>query len=381
MARKKKSKAKATTKTKVTKRKIAITMGDPGHIWSNGLHQNAVFLGRLLKKAGYDVSLIIHDAEDKTDVKELGQVKVRTFKDSNKEIVNYDVIICVSVSLPESTYQLAKSKGIKIVITEYGNLYQIFVESAMGMGVKNFGVDNKKYENADGLWVSPHYNRNRHWYKSFTDQEFIICPYVWEPLFFDAKCKEFNGDPRWSPEKNVNNIAIHEPNINIQKNCIIPLAIAGLVNKKNPDMIKKVFALNTEKMKDNKPFIEYIASINLLAKGSFDSRRTTPFMVCNGIMGTSVLHHMNNSLNYLTLELLRLGYPVVHNSEEMKGAGYFYNEIDVVEGAEQLELAINTHAENLELKQKQADEVLWKYSAENPKNIQGYKDLVEKLFD
>tara|TARA_R100001129_G_scaffold76715_1_gene52408 strand:- start:564 stop:1721 length:1158 start_codon:yes stop_codon:yes gene_type:complete len=385
MAKKKKKgnkkNVKKTQNAKKTQKKIAITMGHPSHLWSNGLHQNAVFLGRLLKKAGYSVELLSHDKDDDIKVKELGGVKLRTFKDIHKAIVDYDVIICVSVSLPESAYKLAKEKGIKMAITEYGNLYQIFIESALMMGVKDFGVDGKKYDQADALWVSPHYERNRHWYKSFTDQNFVICPYVWEPLFFDLKCKDFKGDPKWSPEKNVKNIAIHEPNINIQKNCIIPLAITGLVNKRDPNMIDAVFALNTEKIKDNKPFIEYIQSIGLIGKGSFDSRRTTPFMACQNIMGTSVLHHANNSLNYLTLELLRLGYPVVHNSEEMKEAGYFYNEINVVEGADQLELAINTHADNVKVKQEQADEILWKYAADNPKNIQGYKDLVEKLFD
>ena len=368
-------------KKKKAKRKIAITIGNPAHLWSNGLHQNAVFLGRLLQKAGYEVTLIAHDPKEEIKVEELGGVPFKTFKNCNDEIIHHDVIVCVSISLPDSTYELAKEKGIKMVVTEYGNLYQIFLESALMKGVKNFGVDNKKYENADALWASPHFERNKHWYKSFTDQEMIICPYIWEPLFFDMKCSEFEGDPKWNPEKNLKKIAIHEPNINIIKNCIIPLGIAGLVNKRDPDMIEKVFTLNTEKIKENKPFIEYITSLNLLKKGSFDSRRTTPFMVCRGIMGTSVLHHTNNGLNYLTLELLRLGYPVVHNSEEMKDAGYFYSGINVEEGADQLELAINTHAENIKLKQEQADEVVWKYSADNPKNIEGYRELVEKLFD
>lgn len=378
MAKKKKGKSKNAKKVQ---KKIAITVGKPAHLWSNGLHQNAVFLGRLLKKAGYNVTLICYDADGDVKQKELGGVKLKTFKNIDSEVVKYDAIICVSVSLPESAYNIAQDKGIKIAVTEYGNLYTIFLESALMMGVKNFGVDNTKYDQANALWVSPHYERNKHWYKAFTDQEFIICPYVWEPLFFDAKCKEFDGDPKWNPEKNVKKIAIHEPNINIQKNCIIPLAIAGLVNKRDSSMIDTVYALNTEKFKDNKPFVEYIHSINLVGKGSFDSRRTTPFMVCKSIMGTSVLHHTFNSLNYLTLELLRLGYPVVHNSEEMKTAGYFYNGINVEEGADQLELAINTHADNLKIKQEQADEIVWKYAADNPKNIQGYKDLVEKLFD
>ena len=306
---------------------------------------------------------------------------MRTFRDICKEVKKYDVIICVSVSITDQAYEVAKENGIKVVVTEYGNLYQIFIESALGKGAKGFGVDGSKYNAADALWASPHFERNKHWYKSFTDQEFTICPYIWEPLYFDKKCEEFEGDPKWSPEKNVKNIAIHEPNINIIKNCIIPLSIAAIVNKRNPDMIEKVFSLNTERIKDNQCFIDYVSSIDMVKKGSFDSRRSTPFMVCTGVMGTSVLHHTSNGLNYLTLELLRLGYPVVHNSEEMKDAGYFYPGINSEAGAEQLELAINTHEENVKLKQEQADEVVWRYSADNPKNIQGYKDLVEKLFD
>ena len=383
MAKKKKKGKNQTKKAKKTQRKIAITMGKPSHIWSNGLHQNAVFLARLLQKADYDVTMIVHDPDDEVEkgAKKLGGVKLKTYKIVNEEIVNYDVIICVSVSLPDAAYTLAKEKGIKMVVTEYGNLYQIFLESALGKGHKQFGIDNKKYDNADALWASPHFERNKHWYKTFTDQEMLICPYIWEPYFFDAKCKEFEGDPRWSPEKNVKNIAIHEPNINIIKNCVVPLGIAALVNKRDPDMIDAVYALNTEKIKENKPFIEYVQSIGLIEKGSFDSRRSTPFMVCRGIMGTSVLHHTFNGLNYITLELLRLGYPVVHNAEEYKAAGYFYNGINAEEGADQLEIAINTHADNLKLKQEQADEVVWQYAADNPKNIEGYKELVEKLFD
>jgi len=378
MASKKKKKAKSTRKKK---RKIAITVGEPNKIWSNGLHQNAVFLGRLLKRSGYNVTLICHDMKDEVNEKKLGGVKLKTFKNISQEILNYDVVVCCSVSITDQAYEVAKKSGIKVVVTEYGNLYQIFLESALNKGSPGFGVDGKKYEKADALWASPHFERNKHWYKSFTDQEFLICPYIWEPLFFDEKCKEFDGDPRWSPEKNVKKIAIHEPNINIIKNCIVPLSIAAIANKRDPELIEKVYSLNTDKMKENKAFIEYVESINMVEKGSFDSRRSTPFMVCTGVMGTSVLHHTFNGLNYLTLEMLRLGYPVVHNSEEMKDAGYFYSGINSEEGADQLELAINTHADNFEIKQKQADEVVWKYSPENPKNTQGYKDLVESLFD
>jgi len=250
-------------------------------------------------------------------------------------------------------------------------------------GAKGLSFDFERFAHADAVWVSPHYERNIPWYKSFCRTEISVCPYVWDPLFFDAKVKEYKKtfEPMWSPEKNVKKIAIHEPNINAQKTCIIPLAIVAEVNRTNPELIEEVAVLNTKKFKEKPGFVNYVNSLNLLEKGSFESRRTTPFMVTQGVMGTSVFHHIFNGLNYLHMELFRLGYPVVHNSEYFKTAGYYYPEIDVLKGAEQLKLAIETHEENYEKQLEAGKEIIYKYSMDNPVQIEGYKRLIEKLFD
>jgi hypothetical protein len=104
-------------------------------------------------------------------------------------------------------------------------------------------------------------------------------------------------------------------------------------------------------------------------------------MATTGVMGLSLFHHTFNGLNYLPMELLRLGFPVVHNSEFFKSAGYFYPEIDVNAGVEQLKLAIENHEDNLEEQLEASDELLYKYSIDNPANIKGYRELIEKLFD
>ena len=378
MAKKKKKKKVNAKKTA----KIGITMGRIDQVWTNGLHQNTVILAKILKQIGYDVYLIV---EDKGDLgNEFHGIKLAKFgagQSKNMASYNFDIVLYVSFSISPKNMEVVRKTGCKQVIVEYGNLFQIFNETAIGKGDEKFSVDSEKYNSADALWASPHFERNAPWYKSFTDVTFDICPYVWNPMFFDAKCKELGGDPQWNPQKDTRTIAIHEPNINVIKTCVIPLSIVGILNKRRPELIKKCYSLNTKHLKDIKPFEDYIHSIGLVKKGSFDERRTTPFMVCSGVTGTSVFHHTNNSLNYLPLEMMNLGYPVVHNSDDFKSAGYFYNEIDSVEGANQLEIAISTHEENYDKKLEESKELIWKYSTDNPDNVQGYKDLIEKLLD
>ena len=78
---------------------------------------------------------------------------------------------------------------------------------------------------------------------------------------------------------------------------------------------------------------------------------------------------------------MRLGYPVVHNSEEFSSAGYFYKEIDVHDGVRALTTAIETHEENFEEELKKSKELIHKYSMTNKDNIEGYKRLVEEVLD
>jgi hypothetical protein len=366
---------------KKKKIKIGLTMGSLGRIWSNGLDQNVVFLAKILKKSGFDPSLIIVEDKFSKEKKEYKGIKlVRYDKNIYKTLSKFDAIFFVSNFTGEETVKKLKDKGVKIVMVTYGNGFGIFNEAA-ATNPEKMDFDFTRYRHADALWLSPHYERNIPWYKSFCPAEISVCPYVWHPLFFDAKVKEFKKDPMWTPEKNVKSIAIHEPNINAQKTCILPLAIVGELNRTNPELVDRVVVLNAKQMKENKSFINYVNSLGLVKKGSFESRRTTPFMACEGVMGLSLFHHIFNGLNYLPMELMRLGYPVVHNSDFFKSAGYYYPGIDAMKGAEQLKLAIETHEENYEKQLEAGKEIIYKYSMDNPVQVEGYKRLIEKLFD
>jgi hypothetical protein len=361
--------------------KIGLTMGGIGRIWDYGLDQNVVFLAMLLNDAGFDVRFILEEDPHSKNLQEFCGIKLEKYnKNMVRSCQKCDVVLFVSKTPNTKDMAAIKEKGTKIIRIGYGNKFQIFNEAmATNPERANFGFDS--YTLADAVWVSPHFERNIPWQKSFIDADIEVCPYIWDPLFFEEKCKQLTGDPRWTPEKNVKSIAIHEPNINALKTCIVPLAIVGLLNKSNPELVENVTTLNTERIRENSSFINYVKSLGLIKKGSFESRRTTPFMACSGVMGLSLFNHAHNGLNYLPLELFRLGYPVVHNSEFFKSAGYFYPEIDALKGSEQLKIAIETHENNQKEQTNLANELIYQYSIKNKKNIDGYKSLIEKTLD
>lgn len=377
----KKKKTKKGSKAKKVKKKLGLTMGSLGKLWSNGLDQNVVFLAKSLKKAGFDPYLVLADDKFSKGVKTFQGIKLERYgTDLAETCSKFDVIFFVSGYTDSRILQRVKDSGTKIVNISYGNLFQMFNE-AMGVKPDRMEFNFERYKYADAVWVSPHFERNIPWYKTFCGADIEVCPYIWDPLFFDEKCKEFNGEAMWTPEKNTKNIAVHEPNINYLKTSVLPISIVAHLNKRRPELVEQIVVLNSKKISTNKSFIDYVVSSGLLEKGGFESRRSTPFMTTTAQMGTSVFTHINNGLNYLPLELFRLGYPVVHNSEEFRSAGYFYPEIDSIKGAEQLEIAIETHEENFEKQLEAGRELVHKYSMQNPDNIEGYKRLVEKLFD
>jgi len=60
-----------------------------------------------------------------------------------------------------------------------------------------------------------------------------------------------------------------------------------------------------------------------------------------------VSYQINNSLNYLYYECLYFGFPLVHNSPDLEGCGYYYPENDLAKCAEMILYAQKHHHKNL----------------------------------
>ena len=88
-----------------------------------------------------------------------------------------------------------------------------------------------------------------------------------------------------------------------------------------------------------------------------------------------VSHQLLNALNYTYLEALYFNIPLVHNSEYIKDAGYYYPDYDTILGAKALNEALTFHDKNLDDYKRRASRVIDRYSPTNPLVIEKYKKL------
>ena len=361
------------------KRKIGITIGDLDHLWSNGIHQNAIILGEALEKAGYKVFYIGRGDKATTHPDLEGRLihsKQCTFEKG------LDVVIGVSWGAPPAWRELGRKKNTKYVSIQYGNKFESYQEEFVGLRETNSPLC-LSMAGQDQVWISPHFAQNLGWYEAIAPSvETKVCPYVWNERFFMERCETFKDrrDPFFNDEVDMRKISIHEPNLSQTKCLVTPLAITGLFKRAHPDLITDCYVLNASQLNENERYIDYITALGLKDVISSDSRRSTPFMTTQRYTGIPVFHQRNCDLNYIYLEFLHLGYPIVHNSDAMKGVGYYYEKDNVTQGAEQLYMASSTHRDNIKEYKEKAKETVWKYHSDNPANIEGYAKLIEELF-
>ncbi len=94
---------------------------------------------------------------------------------------------------------------------------------------------------------------------------------------------------------------------------------------------------------------------------------------------TFLLYNMNNEFNYMTLELLWSGFPVLHNSPSWLDYGYGYQEADLATGAALIETVRKTHADTLETYRAHASMLAWRYSPYNPEIQEAWAKIIENI--
>jgi hypothetical protein len=81
---------------------------------------------------------------------------------------------------------------------------------------------------------------------------------------------------------------------------------------------------------------------------------------------TAICHQWNNQYNYMTLEFVYAGFPIIHNAPDWHDIGYYYDGNDVEKGEAALLTAIQCHAQNLDIYKGGAEAVRWRHSIYNP---------------
>ena len=354
---------------------IVLTASFDKGIFCNGLQQNIIFLAEMLKDMGYNpIVCLSHDKSESSDCP--ADLFVIERKDL-LELENIDYLMQTGWVVDNKTIDFIKAKNVnmKNIHIHYGNRMLADVEQADRDTVS---VGSHK---VDEVWISPHYEISTNYFKTFykTEKVFIL-PYIWSPKYIDIHESIWNKagkSCRYDPSR-PKKIAVVEPNLNITKSCIPAIMIVEEYYNSYFDVFEKLNVYCSSRIRDKRYFKSLMWNLDIIKneKVIFCDREKISKVFshdCNVV----VSHQLLNALNYTYLEALYFNIPVVHNSEYIKEAGYYYPDYDTKLGARALNDALSFHDSNLEAYASSAQRVIDRYSPDNPRVQDQYRKLFE----
>lgn len=351
--------------------KIGIFSKTSENFFGNGCNQQAVFVYELLNSIDSINCYILINA----DGHYLNCNVIHTNTEMNK-VFELDLLICLSAKIVDiSVLKQLHEAGVKIVYYNCGNEYYIYQEDIL-FDTHHYITDFKYYEYYSELWSIPNYKQDRYFYETLYNKKMITVPYIWNTTITN-KYKDLTYNKKYitNPTKYL---LIAEPNAQLTKTCLIPLLICERLFNNGYTNIK-ILVLSQLK---TTAFNKMLRNLQIYKEKKVELYdREVYFNVIKqlkelGIDMFLVSHHRDNPLNFLHLETLYLQYPLIHNCELYKYAGYYYNNIK--EGAEQLLYAIENHHKQIDEYDIHTQRVLQTFSPFNKNNKDIYLHIIHK---
>ena len=207
---------------------------------------------------------------------------------------------------------------------------------------------------------------------------------VWSPEFIEEHAKLFEQEGKsviYSPKSGPKKISAFEPNVSLVKTCIFPTIVMEKLENKRPDIFERACMFGSKEIAKKKCFIRFVKDMkaNTSGKISFEGRFPIVWTLMNH---TDIVlsHHQDNGLNYLYFDAAWLGYPVVHNSDYVKELGWHYSRFDadgavnaIIDAANYFDGTPGRVEEYMAVSR----EFISKYLPTHPRNVFGYKRLIE----
>jgi hypothetical protein len=365
----------------VTDRKIVLlstAMITDDNIHSNGLFQNVLCFYKMFDAMGYAPILLV--PEKPTSLKNipdfLRKCRIMVTDELLKQpVANISALLEIGMSMDPLVRQFVKMIGGRLLKVYLGNILNIDVETPTFMPSHHFA--HHVVGRNDAVLVSPHYGQHLEYASYLNHIEAPKCladgiaPYVWDPSILT---RDGTHALAWrapvTPEEEV--FVIMEPNISFQKCALIPLFIMERWYRtvgKAKGWKGKIQVVNGERLMMVSHFLENIMPyLEIYKDGRVESlgRKDIVSTLKEWPTATFVLHNYNNEFNYMTLELLWCGFPVLHNSPSWMEFGYGYQGADLATAALHVEEARTRHVERIEAYKAHAAILAWKYSPYNP---------------
>ncbi len=355
---------------------IVLTAGFKLGLFTNGLNQNIVFLAELFEDLGHNVFLLLN--QKRSDLKDSPDHLRMVLDKELDQLPPIDMLLQAGWCLPAGGVDKLKKRNpsLRHVHIHYGNRILADIERCGW----NDSVSLPPHE-VDEIWTSPHYEFSVEYFKIYyNNPKVFILPYIWAPTYMDIHEKIWNKggftsqyDPS-APKR----LGILEPNLNLTKNCLPSIYICESAFRADPSSFERLRVYCSAKFTSKKYFRSLMWNLDLQKEGKIEYLpRVKVSKIFSQQSNVIVSHQLLNALNYTYLEALYYNIPLVHNSEFIKEAGYYYRDYSLEQGSAQLRYALTHHDSRLDEYKSSAKEVLWRYSPENPEVKRSYTELLK----
>lgn len=348
-------------------------------LFVNGLFQNVFILYKMLDSMGYAPILLVN--EKPNDLNKvpaiLRNVRMIIAEEILRNSIPIHLNIEIAMSIDPNMRNHMRSRGTKTVKLYLGNILNIDIETPIFYPGVHFA--HHVTGEIDEVWVSPHYKQHNEYAGLINKvKPAKIAPYVWDPSILTlGGTRQYKWRPRFPGEPQV--FVILEPNISFQKCSLIPLLIIERLYRSSKGDFK-VFIGNSERLQANPFFTKTILpSLELYTDGRliFSGRNTITSIMNDYPSCIAVAHQWNNQYNYMTLEYLVSGFPVIHNAKDWSDAGYYYEGSSIDKGLDVLKKVVEFHGTSLEAYAAGAAALQWRHSPYNPEVQTVWRKLIE----
>jgi len=325
----------------------------------NGLYQNIFFLYLLFESMGAIPIFLVNEKGSFV----FDSARCYTFEEFIGKPFRLTAFIEVGLNTQPHIRRFMRTCGAKIFRLYLGNVFNIDVETPIYYAPLNF--THHSTGDTDCILVSPHYSHYSDFLSSIDKTDRCeIAPYIWDPYFIQ-QCTT------WRPTgpSTKRQFIIMEPNISFQKNALLPLLA---LEKTGAD---EIIVVNGDKLIASPYARGLIDSLKIRDKIVVKPRMTLAEVTREWPAATVISYHKDNELNYLTLEFMSLGFPVIHNAATWKNGGYYYAGDSINDCAAAIQNA-RQHAECLSVYRSQVQGLIWGHSIHNPQVQQQWAELL-----
>ncbi len=347
-------------------------------LFVNGLFQNVFILYKMLDAMGYAPILLVN--EKPTDLNKVPAILRNVRMIIAEEIVRNSIPVHLNIEIAMSIDSLMRKflrdRGTKTVKLYLGNILNIDIETPIFYPAVHFA--HHVTGEIDEIWVSPHYKQHYEYAGMINKLEPAkIAPYVWDPCILTlGGTRQYKWRPKLPGETQV--FVILEPNISFQKCSLVPLLIVEKLYRNSKGDFKVLIG-NSERLQANPFFTKTILpTLELYKDGRliFSGRNTITSIMNDYPSCIAVAHQWNNQYNYMTLEYLVSGFPIVHNASDWSDAGYYYEGSSIEKGCEVLKKVVDFHGNSLEQYAAGAAALQWRHSPYNPEVHKAWTKLI-----